>query len=99
MPPLMDNFRSVLSKREPDEFEKELEEYEKQTGESGSKTNKCDVCGKALHVEIIGGNVGGKCRICQRLCCSAHFKDGLCPFCSEKMGITKPGQTTKSGIF
>ena len=45
---------------------------------------KCEVCGNKLWVGIIGGNVGGRCRICGRLCCSKHFKDGLCPYCWEK---------------
>jgi hypothetical protein len=47
---------------------------------------KCDVCGKELHVGILSGNLGGRCRICGRLCCKDHYKDRLCPYCREKLG-------------
>lgn len=49
-------------------------------------TGKCDVCGKNLYVGILDDNVGGRCRICQRLCCNTHYKDSLCPYCQEKLG-------------
>lgn len=45
---------------------------------------KCDVCGKKLHAGIFSGNVGGRCRICRRLLCTNHIRDGLCPYCWEK---------------
>ncbi|MDO9575392.1 MAG: hypothetical protein Q7J55_02575 [bacterium] len=45
--------------------------------------DKCDVCGKKLDGFFIGAY---KCRICGRIVCSDHYKEGLCPYCREKLG-------------
>ena len=45
--------------------------------------DKCDVCGKKLDGLFSGAN---RCRICGRLICGEHYKNGLCPYCREKIG-------------
>jgi len=111
MPSIFDKVRSMVPREGPEElereFEEELEECKKQTGEEKEgndgtkpkgKGDKCDVCGKPLRAELMGGNFGGRCRICQRECCSAHYKEGLCPFCKEKLGkADKDPKNTPSG--
>jgi len=47
-------------------------------------SQKCDVCGKEL--SAWGAPGANKCRVCQRLVCDNHYRDGMCPYCREKMG-------------
>jgi hypothetical protein len=56
--------------------------------------NKCYVCGVKLGV----GNVN-TCRICGHTVCNSHYyrKDGVCPYCREKLG--KEGQEGGGGCL
>lgn len=45
--------------------------------------DRCDVCDKKLDGLASSAY---RCRICGRLLCSGHIKNGLCPYCHEKLG-------------
>ncbi|MBN2251943.1 MAG: hypothetical protein JW724_07705 [Candidatus Altiarchaeota archaeon] len=74
------------------------EQANRNSERAGDSSARCDVCQKSLRDELLGGNFGGECRICGRLCCKNHFHGGLCPYCREKMG-EKGGRKKGSSIF
>lgn len=56
------------------------------TGRSGGGMAEanCHVCGAKL--SGWGAPGANRCRICSHSVCDAHFKDGICSFCREKLG-------------
>lgn len=55
----------------------------KKEGHEKMAEDRCDVCGKKLDGLLTSAY---RCRICNRLVCGQHYKEGLCPYCREKSG-------------